>query len=202
MRYSTCPLASAWIRFDKRCTGHANFLDVLVDSLEPDEDDEDAVDPAVSPSENDLLRGTRANSDTKLREHDDEDSTSSEDDWSDSSDDDYRSLVRTASLASILNLAVAARAETEAAMLSSGDDYFSNPRYGEPVVTNDAGVTNNTTVAGRDEKYETGVMVAEVASPMSDLMDELRHSPMEAPLAPLRIDDRTSYGRDVSSAKD
>jgi hypothetical protein len=145
---------------------------VLVDTFDTHDEEED-VNPVPSPPEDPAVAREGEEPPRDLSD----DSTASEEDWSDSSDDDDHALVRTASGHSIVDLAKAARGETKAAIAQSGDDYFSRPTaHAEPTFQSEGHLV------GDDEK-NAGVTAVEVASPLSDLMDELGiMSPLSAEL--------------------
>ena len=107
----------------------------------------------------------------------DDGSTASEEDWSDSSDD--HALSRTASGTSLVDLAIIARADTGAAIVASGDDYFGRPTYAEAR----AMVNNGGADVAEDDK-NAAITVTEVTNPLSDLMDELWYG--KSPPKPLQ----------------
>lgn len=106
----------------RRLVGHANFLDVLIDQLDVNEDDEEEAVHAVN--------GTHAPDDDPHKEVEERDSDSdsandsANDSWSDESDDDDHALLRSASHVELAKDISEAQAEIQARIMETGDDYF------------------------------------------------------------------------------
>lgn len=153
-----------------------------MDSLDPQsEDDEEEVQPSNSHSTepaDDELSG-----DSSIASEDEQ--------WSDGSDDEEHALSRTASGLSLINVARAARAETEAAIVASSDDYFSRPSKVR---------IDDVASLVEDGKDSSDITVIEVASPLNDLMEELEFGSMARRLLQeetTAVDDITTGGNIV-----
>ena len=127
--------------------GHANFLDVLIDTLEPVDDD-------ASPDKV-VTTGSQSNT----QDVDDNDAPSS-DEGSDSSDDEDHALSRTVSAS---DLAKIARQETRTAIEEIEDDYFGLRTHGHAKQTSPSKVQG-----GEKEAVEVTVSAISLSSDDSD----------------------------------
>jgi hypothetical protein len=109
-------------------TGHANFLDTLVEALDVDDEGDNKTRRPPSPTPQSNLGRDEFEDLEELDEDSDEETDS--DNWSDESDDDDHALSRTASAQ---QLAQASRGVREA-MKEDDGDYFSQSRRGEGMI--------------------------------------------------------------------